>query len=114
MVNRNVVNNPPKRSLSTNEEKFYTTIKDILKDKYIINYKTKFATITEPAEWLEKDDYNSYTKMEADFVIYDKEIPSIVKLVIEYDDPSHSEEDVIKRDTWKNEALKKANIPIIR
>ncbi len=113
MTDKDIENKSSKPLLDESEEKFFTILKYILNDKYIINYKTKLSDIIELKEWLPKKDFDTYTKQHIDFVICDKEIPSIVKLLIEYDDPSHSEKDAIKRDKLKDKVIGE-NPPFLR
>lgn len=104
--------NKLKPMLSPTEEKFYITLQFILKDKYIINSKTRFSDTVNKEKYLPDDEFETFTKQHVDFTICDKEIPSDIKLLIEYDDSSHNKEDAKIRDDIKNKVTK--GIPFVR
>ncbi|EBS1327478.1 DUF2726 domain-containing protein [Salmonella enterica subsp. enterica serovar Muenchen] len=108
-----------KQFLTNRERKFYNELIEIVGENNYIMAQVRLADIIKP-----KNEFNNKGKeymslfrkisqWHCDFIIVEKETFDI-KLVIELDDSSHKNIKRIERDKFFNEALKQAEIKLLR
>lgn len=104
--------------LTPTEESFFKILNNIVGNQYNISLKTRLIDLLKIIAPEDTKEYliakSKVIQKHLDFIISDKNNPSIVKLVIELDDPSHNNKDRRKSDKIKNEILNKVNIPFLR
>jgi hypothetical protein len=97
--------------LTKAESNFNEYLKKIIPPNLIINYKTRLVDVVNqkliPIKHLHKA-----LPMHLDFILIDN--TGKIILAIELDDSSHNTPKAKYRDSIKNDALKKANIPLLR
>lgn len=96
------------RYLSPNEQEYFTVLKSILKEKYIIFPQVPLSQIVEKHS---ASNYKTDLFRVIDFCIFDKNYYPL--LCIEINDTSHLKKERSKRDQKVGDILKSARIPLL-
>lgn len=96
------------RYLSPNEHEYFTVLKNILKDKYLIFPQVPLSQIVEKHS---ASNYKTDLFRVIDFCIFDKSYYPL--LCVEINDTSHLKKDRSKRDQKVGDILKSARIPLL-
>ncbi len=112
---------PPKRRyyknedfLTLSEKKFFNTLKQIIKDEFLIFPQVNLASLVQvdAGRWETYKYRNPINRKTVDFCIFKKQVLEPL-LVIELDDFTHFRSDRVVRDRNVDKVLEQAGIPIL-